>query len=250
MLKVLIADDEPLARMELKRLLARHEDLEVVAEAQNGAEALELLGEQDIDLAFIDIRMPKMDGLELARNIKGNTRFIFCTAYGEHAVAAFELNAFDYIVKPIPEDRLDRVIEKLRNTLAQAAAEAGAAENEPEEQGNQPLPDDHGLLLKFGDNYKIVRIGQIYRFQSVGNHVAVFSEQGQAFVLATLSRVESRLDPALFFKASRSVIVRVDQIRRIDDGMGTGTLLIQMKDGQEVTVSRRQAHLLRKRFSI
>lgn len=250
MLKVLIADDEPLARMELKRLLARHVDLEVVAEAQNGAEALELLGEQDIDLAFIDIRMPKMDGLELARNIKGNTRFIFCTAYGEHAVAAFELNAFDYIVKPIPEDRLDRVIEKLRNTLTQAAAEAGSAESESEEQGNQPLPDDHGLLLKFGDNYKIVRIGQIHRFQSVGNHVAVFSEQGQAFVLATLSRVESRLDPTLFFKASRSEIVRVDQIQRIDDGMATGTLLIQMKDGQEVTVSRRQAHLLRQRFSI
>lgn len=242
MLKVLIADDERLARVDLNRLLSGVDDIEVVGEARNGVEALDFLADHPVDLVFADIKMPNMDGLQLAKNIGGSTQFVFCTAYGEHAVDAFELEALDYIVKPIASDRLEAVLAKARKSL-------------PTPSGGQPeeptfLPEDHGLLLKFGPDYKIVRIKQIHRLQSVGNHVAVFSEVGQSFIHASLSKVERRLDPAHFFKASRSEIVRINQIDRIEEGMAPGSLDVLMKNGEEVVVSRRQAGQLRKLFTI
>jgi len=242
MFRVLIVDDEKLARADLKRLLSSVDDVEVVAEARNGVEALDKLAEKDVDLAFVDIKMPKMDGLRLARHLDYSVKFVFCTAYGEHAVDAFELDAFDYIVKPIVPERLNAVLEKARKT--QGSWKGG--------KGNQDeyLSDSHGLLLKFGPDYRIVRVRQIRRLQSVGNHVAVFSEVGQSYIHATLSKVESRLDPAHFFKASRSEIVRIDQIDRIEEGMAPGCLDVLMKSGEEVVVSRRQAHQLRKLFTI
>lgn len=243
MLKVLIVDDEYLARIELTRLLSKHADIEIVGEAEEGYQALEILKKTAVDLVFVDIQMPEMDGLEFAKQAQSQQfQLVFCTAFSEHAVDAFELNAFDYIVKPIMPDRLEAVLNKVRLLLE--------AHNDTESDDTQFLPDNHGLLLKFGSDYKIVRINEIFRFESLGNHVAVYSDSGKSYLHISLSKVEKRLDPTLFFKASRSDIVRVDQIEKIEEGMASGSLQVHMCNGQEIDVSRRQVQLLRKVFSI
>jgi two-component system LytT family response regulator len=243
MIRVLVVDDEKLARLELKRLLSAFDDVEVVGEARDGKEALAMLRQAEIDLAFVDIQMPGgMDGLDVVGAGNESVNYVFCTAFGEHAAHAFELSAFDYIVKPIAPERLAGVIDKARQHKEASA--------DQESEVPDCLPDSHGLLLKFGADYKIVRLGQIFRFQSVGNHVSVFSDVGHSFIHASLSKVETRLDPSRFFKASRSDIIRIDRIDRIEEGMAAGTLDVIMRSGDELTVSRRQAHQLRKLFSI
>ncbi|NRA59452.1 MAG: response regulator transcription factor [Psychrobium sp.] len=243
MLNVLIVDDERLARVELKRLLAKIPQVNVVAEANGAAQALELLEEHDIDLVFLDIQMPEMDGLQLADKIDPSIQFVFCTAFNEHAVDAFSLNAVDYIVKPINPDRLLRTIARVQQSIEEKA-----------EQSNKEiisyLPDNHGLLLKFGDSSKIVRLQDVERFESIGNHVAVYTPAGKSYIHSSLSKVEQRLDPALFFKASRSEIIRVDNIKCIEDGMATGSLLAIMNSGKTIDVSRRQAQQLKKLFNV
>ena len=240
MLKVLIVDDERLARLELVRMLGRYDNIEVVGEAANGKEALEAVASQAIDLVFVDIKMPELNGLEFAKAVSDQVHFVFCTAYTDYAVDAYELNVFDYIVKPVSPARLDAVINKAWLTHGDTTSAASP----------EPLPDEHGLLLKFGHDFNIVRIAEIYRFESVGNHVAVYSYAGKSYLHATLSKVESRLNPTHYFKASRSDIVRIDHIQRIEEGMAAGTFCVYLKDGSDIEVSRRQAQHLRKAFSL
>lgn len=242
MLKVLIVDDERLARMELERMLRKFDDIVIAAQAANGNEALAALQVHPVDLVFVDIKMPELDGLAFARAVDPKVHFVFCTAYSEHAVQAYELNAFDYIVKPVAPARLEAVINKARLTHGV----------QPAQRQPQPdyLPDDHGLLLKFGHDFNIVRLAEISRFESIGNHVAVYSLAGKSYIHASLSKVESRLNPSAYFKASRSDIVRINSISRIEEGMAAGTFSLFLKDGSVIEVSRRQAQQLRKVFSI
>jgi two-component system LytT family response regulator len=243
MLKVLIVDDERLARVELKRLLAKFDDLEVVSEAKNAKQALAILKEEQIDLAFLDIQMPEISGLELAEDIPASTQFVFCTAFSEHALDAFSLNAVDYIVKPVNPQRLKKTIERVRELIQQSATKS-------ELVITAYLPDTHGLLLKFGQSSKIVRLQEIERFESVGNHAAVYTTYGKSFIHSSLSKIESRLDPSIFFKASRSDIIRVDSIVEIQPAMTSGCLTAIMTSGLEIEVSRRQAAALKQVFNV
>lgn len=236
MLKVLIVDDENLAREELKRLLKQLQGVTVVGEARTGQEALAMLDTRDIDVVLLDIKMPDMDGLAFARAAPEDIPVVFCTAYSEHAAEAFELSAFDYIVKPVHSGRLESVINKLRLTMEKDSA-------------HTLLPQEHGLLLKFGGDYKIVKIADIIRFESVGNHVAIYTAYGKTYLHMALSKVEQKLDPKYFVKASRSDIVRISAIDRIEPGVAAGTLLMVLKNGDEVDVSRRQAASIRQFFS-
>ena len=239
MLNVLIVDDERLARVELNRLLAKFDFVQVVAQASNGKQALELLSEHHIDIVFLDIQMPEMSGLELAQQLDPAIKFVFCTAFNEHAVDAFSLNAVDYIVKPINIDRLEQTLKRFQNKLAKA-----------EKVEHEYLPDDHGLLLKIADSSRIVRVEEIERFESIGNHVAVFTQHGKAYIHSSLSNVEKRLNPARFFKTSRSEIVRIDNIIRLEDGMSPGSLVAVLKSNHEVEVSRRQVQTLKQLFNV
>lgn len=239
MLNVLIVDDERLARVELNRLLAQIDDVEVVAQAKNAAEALSILKQQAIDLVFLDIQMPEVTGLELAQQIDANIKFVFCTAFNEHAVDAFSLNATDYIVKPVNSERLTKTIARVKETVAIKAPEVV-----------EYLPDNHGLLLKIGKSNQIVRLEEIERFESVGNHVAVYTTQGKSYIHSSLNKVEKRLNPAQFFKTSRSEIVRIDSILRLEEGMSSGSLLAIMKSNQQVDVSRRQVQSLKQLFNV
>ena len=239
MLNVLIVDDERLARVELNRLLEKFDFINVVAQASNGEQAITLLNKHQIDLVFLDIQMPEMTGLELAQQLDPSIKFVFCTAFNEHAVDAFSLDAVDYIVKPINSDRLEKTLERVKNSILTAV-----------EETIDYLPDNHGLLLKIGDSSRIVRLENIERFESVGNHVAVYSGEGKSYIHSSLSNVEKRLNPEQFFKTSRSEIVRIDNIDRLEEGMSVGSLVAVMKSNQEIEVSRRQVQTLKQLFNV
>lgn len=239
MLNVLIVDDERLARVELNRLLEKFDFINVVAQASNGEQAITLLNKHQIDLVFLDIQMPEMTGLELAQQLDPSIKFVFCTAFNEHAVDAFSLDAVDYIVKPINSDRLEKTLERVKNSILTAV-----------EETIDYLPDNHGLLLKIGDSSRIVRLENIERFESVGNHVAVYSSEGKSYIHSSLSNVEKRLNPEQFFKTSRSEIVRIDNIDRLEEGMSVGSLVAVMKSNQEIEVSRRQVQTLKQLFNV
>ncbi len=242
MWKTLIVDDERLARSELKRLLQAHPNIEIVAEADSADSARDILAQQpDISLVFLDIQMPGTNGLELAAELRPNLFFVFCTAFDSYALDAFALNALDYLVKPIVPQRLAQSLSRL------PAATAGNA-MAPEQHSQNYLPDSHGLLLKFGENSRIVRLSEICRFESVGNHSAVYTPYGKSFVLSSLSRIEQRLDPQQFFKASRADIIRISAITALEPGVAAGSMLALLQDGQQIDVSRRQVQQLKTLF--
>lgn len=252
--KTLIVDDERLARNELKRLLRAHPECDIVAEAASAAEALAVLAQQPIDLVFLDIQMPEVSGIELANEIPACTRFVFCTAFNSYALDAFSLNAIDYLLKPVAPERLAKTIARLPmtgpeqhagNTDEQAATNYTTAQAPSEHF----LPEHHGILLKFGDINRIVRLHEIYRFESVGNHAAVYSSHGKSFIHSSLARIEQKLDSAFFFKASRADIIRLDAIDHIEAGISAGSMLAVLHDGQQIDVSRRQAQQLRLLYS-
>lgn len=233
-IRTLLVDDERLARAELRRLLAPHPQVEIVGEATHAQEALDALETLQPDLAFLDIQMPGMSGLQLAEHIEHRCQFVFCTAFDSFAIDAFGLNALDYLVKPVEPERLARTLTRVRPPEAQVTTVA-------------TLPMEHGLLLKFGESARIVRLREIERFESVGNHAAVYSPHGQSFVLSSLNRIEQRLDPAHFFRVNRSCILRLDAIRSLEPDVGQG-LLARTASGAEIEVSRRAAQQLRARM--
>lgn len=233
-IRTLLVDDERLARAELRRLLAVHPQIEIVGEATHAQEALVALEQLQPDLAFLDIQMPGMSGLQLAEHIEDRCQFVFCTAFDSFAIDAFGLNALDYLVKPVEPERLARTLARVR---APDTREVGAS----------TLPMEHGLLLKFGERARIVRLHEIERFESVGNHAAVYSPHGQSFVLSSLNRIEQRLDPAHFFRVNRSCILRLDAIRSLEPDVGHG-LIARTISGVDIEVSRRAAQQLRARM--
>ena len=236
MIKTLLVDDERLARAELSRLLQAHPQISIVGQAANADEALALMSQLDVDLVFLDIQMPGLSGLELAAQLDAELQFIFCTAFDSYALDAFGLNALDYLLKPINPER-----------LAKALARYHPKQND-EPQRNY-LPENHGLLLKFADSSRIVRLSDISRFESIGNHSAVYTSFGKSFLHSSLSKIEQRLDPQQFFKASRADIIRVSAIEQLENGVAVGSMLAIMQDGQEVEVSRRQVQVLKQLFS-
>lgn len=233
-IKVLIIDDEPLARAELQRLLKKHKQIEVLGEAQNIIEGKALADDLAPDAIFLDIEMPGGTGLELAEQLKGEIPIVFCTAYNEFAVDAFSLNAVDYLLKPAAPARLEKAIEKLTSLLS--------------ETENTQLEDDFKLMVKFADKMKIILLRDILRFESVGNHAAIYSEFGKSYIHSSLSKIEAKLDPSVYLRASRSDIIRLDAVVHLEESINYG-LTATLSNGSEVDISRRQASALKKQMS-
>ncbi|ATC95682.1 LytR/AlgR family response regulator transcription factor [Pseudoalteromonas tunicata] len=230
-IKVIIVDDERLARNELKRLLAKHSQIEIIDEAKNADEAKEKIAEQKPDAIFLDIHMPGVTGLELAETLGDDVNIIFCTAYDQFAVDAFSLNAMDYLVKPVNPERLAESIAKLEKRVEQAKEKTS-------------LPDDHKLMVKYGEKMRIIQLCEIIRFESIGNHAAIYTPHGKAYLHSSLNKIEKKLDEANYFRASRSDIVRLDAITSMEQSIGYG-LLATLTNGQTIEISRRQATKLK-----
>ena len=241
-INALIIDDERLARAELKRLLAPHDKINLVGEAENIQQAFELIQESKPDLLFLDIEMPGGTGIELADALASgdcsapSPKIVFCTAYDEFAVDAFALNAVDYLVKPVNPKRLASCVERLLSDDTQKLVA-------------DYLNDDFKLMVKFQERMKIIRLDDIFRFESIGNHAALHTKHGKAYLQSSLNKIEARLNPANFFRASRAELLRLDAIDSLEPTIGYG-LTASLCNGQEVEISRRQASRLKELFSV
>ncbi|WP_395406778.1 LytR/AlgR family response regulator transcription factor [Pseudoduganella sp. UC29_106] len=231
MMRVLIVDDERLARAELRRLLAAHPQVEIVGEAANAEEALHQVAALQPDLLLLDVQMPGGSGFDLLQALDAAPDVIFTTAFDQYALRAFEVNALDYLQKPIQAQRL-------ANALSRAALRLGGLPAPSVTQRPQQL------FIKDGERCWFVTLDRIRLFESEGNYTRVHFDGEQPLMLRSLNQLEQRLDPLRFFRASRRQIVNLDYVAQLAPADGGG-LSITLHDGQCVDVSRRRAAQLK-----
>jgi two-component system LytT family response regulator len=244
-MKALIIDDERLARKELASLLEKHEGIEIVGEAANADEAETLIAEKRPDLLFLDINMPGRTGFELLESLDHAPQVIFVTAYDEHALKAFQVNALDYLLKPIDPERLDAALNKL---AAAASSELGMPQREILRESDQ-------IFLKDGEKCWFVTLKDVRYLESEGNYVRVRFDDQKPLVLRSLNNLEEKLDPLVFFRANRKHIINLRWVESIEPWF-SGGLMVKLKhkgkDGQPETieVSRRQAARFKELLSL
>jgi two-component system LytT family response regulator len=237
-MRAMIVDDEPLARRELRRLLAEFAWIDIVGEAANVGEAALLIERLLPELLFLDIQMPGGTGFDLLERLEHLPRVVFTTAYDNHAVRAFEVNALDYLLKPIEPERLAAAVVRAQAAAAStpaAAATSGAILER--------------LFLRDGDRCWFVPLREVKLFTAEGNYVRLSWDKIHPLLGRPLSSLEPRLDSKRFFRANRQQIINLDYIESVDLGVN-GRLHVQMRGGPEVQVSRRQARLFRLLASI
>ncbi len=230
-MKALIIDDERLARVELRRLLEPYKDIEIIGEAVNADDAINKITELNPDLIFLDIQMPGKNGFEMLEQLDGVPMVIFTTAYDEYALKAFEYNAMDYLLKPIEPKRLEDTIKKL------------IEKNRKEEVRQSELPilrEDDQVFVKDGDRCWFVKLTTVKLFESEGNYVRLYFDDHKPLILRTLNYLDERLDDKTFFRANRKHIINLKWIENIEPWLNGG-LLVKLKGGFKIEVSRRQA---------
>lgn len=240
-MKALIVDDERLARLELTRLLAENGKVEVVAEAENGDQALALLATHKPDVIFMDVQMPGKNGFEtLMAMHEPRPAIIFTTAYDEFALKAFEFSAVDYLLKPIDPERLEHAIEKINSPQNHSEADDDDEGLQTAIPFRKTLGPEDQVFIKDGDKCFFIRLGQVKYFESVGNYVQLHYEGGRPMILRSLNALEERLDENSFFRASRKHIVNLKRVEAVEPYF-SGGLLLKMQGGDKIEVSRRQA---------
>ncbi len=246
-MKALLIDDERLARNELRRLLAAFPDLEIVGEAANAKQARAQIGELAPDLIFLDVQMPGETGMELLESLEPPAPdVIFTTAYDEFAVKAFDLNALDYLLKPVDPARLAAAMEKLR---AKRAGAAPSSEGSAEKVARDRLAAEDKVFVREGDRCWFVEVKSIRLLESEGNYTRVHFDNAQPQLFRSLNAMEERLDPKYFFRANRRQIINLAWIDKIEPWF-SGGLLVQLKGGAKVELSRRQAQEFREKMSL
>ena len=240
-MKALVVDDERLARSELRRLLAAFPGIEVAGEASQAKQAREQMEALKPDLLFLDVQMPGETGIELLESLEPPIpHVIFTTAYDEFAVKAFELNALDYLLKPVDPVRLAAAIERIPSTAPRGAAKAARA-------GTLEATDK--VFVREGERCWFVEVGQIRLLESEGNYTRVHFGDAQPQLFRSLNAMEERLDPKFFFRANRRQIINIAWIAGIEPWFSSG-LLVHLKGGAKVELSRRQAQEFRDRMSL
>ncbi len=239
-----IVDDERLARNELKKMLVDYPEIEVVGEAANVDEARKIIEELNPELIFLDIQMPVKTGFVLLEELERVPIVIFTTAHDEYALKAFEVNALDYLLKPIDPKRLSDAIQKLmfqddRDLLV----------NEGRSENRNFLSDLDQVFVKDGEKCWFVKLAEIRLFESVGNYARVFFGTNKPLILKSLNSLEERLDPKTFFRANRKHIVNLRMIEKVEPFFNGG-LLLEIKGGEKIEVSRRQAVRFKEMMSL
>lgn len=242
-IKTLIIDDERLARNELRKLLSEFPDIEVIDEATNVDEGVEKIDMLSPDLIFLDIQMPGKTGFDLLQEVEKAPRVIFTTAYDEYALKAFEVNAFDYLLKPVEPKRLSDAIQKLNYEISKEKA----GENGFVNRG--PLTEHDQVFVKDGERCWFVKLNEIRLFESVGNYAKVFFGTNKPLILKSLNALEERLDEKMFFRANRKHIINLRWIERIEPYFNGG-LLVELKGGEKIEVSRRQTVKFKEMMSL
>jgi len=243
-MKAIIIDDERLARMELRKMLQEYPEIEIVDEAANAEEGIQKIESHNPDLIFLDIQMPGKTGFELLAELDAAPQVIFTTAFDEYALKAFQVNALDYLLKPIEPKRLADAVQKLNNT-EQAHLTAGFNGD-----GNRTLlTENDQVFVKDGDRCWFVKLSEIRLFESVGNYAKVFFGTNKPLILKSLNSLEERLDEKVFFRANRKHIVNLRLIDKIEPYFNGG-LLLELKGGEKIEVSRRQTVKFKEMMSL
>ncbi|MDN4039568.1 LytTR family DNA-binding domain-containing protein [Massilia sp. YIM B02443] len=213
-MRVLIVDDEHLARALLREYLAAHADVEIVGECANGFEAVKAIAERDPDLVFLDIQMPKLDGFEVVELAGAGPHYIFATAYDGFALRAFEVHALDYLLKPFSRERLAEALAQARQRMPSSSQAAGMQALVKEAAARQqPL---ERILIRDGARVHVVASSSIDYIEAQDDYVGISAEGERYLKHGSLSELEAQLDPALFVRIHRSFIVNVGAVRRIE----------------------------------
>ncbi len=244
MIKTIIIDDERLARNELKKLLMDFPEIEVIAEAANSTEGIEKIDSLNPDLIFLDIQMPGKTGFDMLAELDRAPSVIFTTAYDEYALKAFEVNALDYLLKPVEPKRLADAIQKLH------VEEDKEPIHDSEISTNRSILNEHDqVFVKDGERCWFVKLSDIRLFESVGNYAKVYFGPNKPLILKSLNALEERLDEKIFFRANRKHIVNLRLIERIEPYFNGG-LLLELKGGEKIEVSRRQTVKFKEMMSL
>ncbi|MEZ2334568.1 LytR/AlgR family response regulator transcription factor [Mucilaginibacter sp. RCC_168] len=220
-LRVLIVDDERMARQEVKRLLIPYLDMEIIGEAGNADDAAIQIAEKHPDLLFLDVQMPERSGFDLLESLTEVPEVIFTTAFDEYAVKAFEVNAMDYLTKPIREERFAQAMEKVRQKQAQQIS-------------------DPQIFVKDRQQYHFIKWSKVHLIESMDNYARLYFEEKNVFLKSSLNQLEEKLDPDIFFRINRSQIINLQFIKKINISLN-GRLQISMQTGEELEASDRQS---------
>lgn len=234
--KTILIEDERLAREELKSLLKDYHEIEVIGEAKNGEEGLQMVKSLKPDLIFLDINMPGMNGFEMIKQLDEIPRVIFVTAYDEYALKAFEVNALDYILKPVDPERLRDAVQKISSNEDDFISSSQVLVSRKE----RVLTGTDRVFIKDGEKCWFIELSKVRMLESDGNYVKVYFDNFRPLILRSLNSFEDRLDPECFFRANRKYIINLQWISSIENWFNGG-LQVELKEGEKVEISRRQA---------
>ena len=245
-LDTLIVDDERLVRSELRRMLEPHDPVSVVGEAADATEAEAAVEDLDPDLLLLDVQMPGASGFDLLERLDDVPHVVFVTAYDEYAIRAFEVNALDYLVKPVEEERLVEALETVQEQAALSDEAMGPAPQPDPDEGEEPdtLTADDQVFVKDGRRCWFVRLGEVRLFEAAGNYTRLYFGTEEPLVHRSLNSLEERLTPERFFRASRQHILNLEWV----DDMShrpNGKLLAHLPDEKTVEFSHRRSRTFR-----
>jgi two-component system LytT family response regulator len=243
-MRALLIDDERLARNALRRMLKAHDDIEIVGGSADVAAAATTIRALNPDLIFLDIEMPGGDGFALLQQLDDVPITIFTTAYDSYAVRAFEANALDYLVKPISAERLATSLARARRVFSQFSQPRSDA------PGREQRPTLlRQIFVRDGERCWIVRLADIFLLESEGNYTRLLFAGEAPLILRSLTAIQDKLDPNVFFRANRSQIINLRAIEGVDDDVD-GRIVVRLPRGNQVEISRRQSLRLRDLFSL
>lgn len=246
MIRVVIADDEPLARERIRTLLAAHADMSLVAECADGEETLRVLLAEHPDLIFLDVQMPELNGFEVLEALPAELRpsVIFVTAYDEHAVRAFEVNAVDYLLKPVEPRRFEAALAKVRERRSQPQAVPEAALEAVLAELRRNRGYTTRLVVRDGSRVTFVRTEEIDWIDAAGNYARLHVGRAIHLLREPLKVLATRLDPERFLRVHRSAIVNLERITSVEPYFH-GEYTLTLKDGTRLTSSRTHSARLR-----
>ena len=230
-MRALIIDDEQLAREELKLMMKKHPEIEIIGEASNVNEALKLIDESEPDVIFLDINMSGKSGFDLLDELVNTPKVIFVTAYDEFALKAFDKNALDYIVKPINPLRLKQAIDKVIES---------SHEQKSKQSDDEKAPSLKNIFIKDGSNCYFVKLSDIYYIKSVGNYSEINFGNKKALIHKSLNQMDEKLSENTFFRANRQEIFNIDYIEDVDV-LQRNVIQITLKTGKLIELSNRQS---------
>jgi two-component system LytT family response regulator len=258
-IRALVVDDEPFARERVVRLLGSEVDIEIVGEAGDGFQAVQMIKSTRPDLVFLDVQMPGRDGFAVLEHLEPDETpvVVFLTAYDQYAVRAFENAALDYILKPFDEDRFNKALRRARSTLEQIASArdrqgTGPTSGGPESEVSTEMGAGQQYLQRFiirsGGRVFFRRAEEIDWIEAEGNYVRVHSGASAFLMRETISSLEAKLDPAKFARVHRSAIVQIDKIREAEMRL-SGSYNLRLASGEHIVMSRRYRRRLPKPFT-